>query len=32
MRDRFGRGVRTVRRAEGVVDVQVAAVGELARE
>ena len=32
MRDALGRGVRTVRRAERVVDVEVAALGELARE
>ena len=32
LRDALGRRVRPVRRAEGVVDVQVAAVGELARE
>ena len=30
--DAFGRGVRAVRGAEGVVDVHVAAVGELTRE
>ena len=32
VRDGLGRGVRAVRRAERVVDVEVAAVGELARE
>ena len=32
VRDRLGRGVRAMRRAERVVDVEVAALGELARE
>ena len=32
VRDGLGRGVRTMRRAEGVVDVQIAPVGKLARE
>ena len=32
VRDGLGRGVRAMRRAERVVDVEVAAVGELARE
>ena len=32
VRHRLGRRVRAMRRAEGVVDVEVAAVGELAGE
>ena len=32
MRDRLGRRMRAMRRAERVVDVEIAAVGELARE
>ena len=32
VRDRLGRAVGAVRRAEGIVDVEVTAVGELARE